>query len=199
MPRSGLKPRKMPVQSRSAATFDAILEAAARILERHGLEGFNTNAVAARAGVSVGSLYQYFPGKDALMAALIRKDAQAFLVSIEAAASHKDFRQGMTALIDAAIGHQLDRPGLARILDFEEKRLPLDKESAAIFSAIGAKLAGFLAPHLQNADRLKAGEVARDVAAITRGLIDAAGEAGETDRASLAARVSRAVHGYLGL
>lgn len=43
-----------------------LLEAAAQVLEAKGLEGFNTNAVAERAGVSIGSLYQYFPSKDAL-------------------------------------------------------------------------------------------------------------------------------------
>lgn len=52
-------PRKRPRQARSVATFEAILEAAARILE------INTNAVAELAGVSIGSLYQYFPSKDA--------------------------------------------------------------------------------------------------------------------------------------
>lgn len=70
-----LSPRKRPRQRRSAATVEVILDGAARILEREGLERFNTNVVAAVAGVSVGSLYQYFPGKDALMAALVRRDA----------------------------------------------------------------------------------------------------------------------------
>ncbi len=66
-----LSPRKRPRQKRSAATVEVILDGAARILEREGLDAFNTNAVAVAAGVSVGSLYQYFPGKDAVMAALL--------------------------------------------------------------------------------------------------------------------------------
>ncbi|MBR8500820.1 TetR/AcrR family transcriptional regulator, partial [Burkholderia cenocepacia] len=56
-----LSPRKAPRQRRSVATVDAIVEAAARILERDGFDGYTTNAVAALAGVSIGSLYQYFP------------------------------------------------------------------------------------------------------------------------------------------
>ena len=56
-----LKARKVPAQARSQETVTVILEASARILEADGLRGFNTNAIAERAGVSVGSLYQYFP------------------------------------------------------------------------------------------------------------------------------------------
>ncbi|OUC60133.1 TetR family transcriptional regulator [Acinetobacter seifertii] len=67
-------PRKRPRQARSVATFEAILEAAARILESLGFAGFNTNAVAELAGVSIGSLYQYFPSKDALIVELIRRE-----------------------------------------------------------------------------------------------------------------------------
>jgi AcrR family transcriptional regulator len=63
-----LAPRKLPRQQRARATCEAILEAAAHIIGREGLAGFNTNAVAERAGVSIGSLYQYFPNKDSLMA-----------------------------------------------------------------------------------------------------------------------------------
>ena len=64
--KSTSKPRKQPSQERSRETVAVILEAAARILESRGIEGYNTNAVAEKAGVSIGSLYQYFPGKDAL-------------------------------------------------------------------------------------------------------------------------------------
>lgn len=62
-------PRKAPRQERAQATVDAILTACARILREQGYEGLTTNKVADAAGVSVGSLYQYFPGKDALVAA----------------------------------------------------------------------------------------------------------------------------------
>ena len=55
------------------AALPAILEAAARILETGGATGLNTNAIAQRAGVSVGSLYQYFPNKEAILAELIRE------------------------------------------------------------------------------------------------------------------------------
>ena len=64
-------PRKRPRQQRSKATVDTILEATARVLKKQGFDGLSTNAVAAQAGVSIGSLYQYFPNKEALVAKLI--------------------------------------------------------------------------------------------------------------------------------
>ena len=67
------KPRRSPVQGRAVATVDAILKAAAQILARHGAEAATTNAIAARAGVSVGSLYQYFADREALMTELVRR------------------------------------------------------------------------------------------------------------------------------
>src|SRR5215218_10075491 len=70
--------RKRPIQQRSRQTVDLLLEAAAQVLEGGGLAAFNTNALAARAGVSIGSVYQYFPGKDAVMAALVRREAARF-------------------------------------------------------------------------------------------------------------------------
>src|SRR5271170_7397462 len=68
-----LEARKAPAQARSKETVNVILEASARILESDGSRGFNTNSVAVKAGVSVGSLYQYFPNKDAILLALIQR------------------------------------------------------------------------------------------------------------------------------
>src|SRR5438105_822417 len=70
-PRPRTIPRKNPRQERSRATVDAILTATARILVAEGYDHASTNRVALAAGVSVGSLYQYFPSKEALVAALI--------------------------------------------------------------------------------------------------------------------------------
>jgi AcrR family transcriptional regulator len=74
--------RKQPVQARSQATVDAILRATARILIRDGYDLLNTNRVAELAGVSVGSLYQYFPGKEALVGALLDHHVERTLAQI---------------------------------------------------------------------------------------------------------------------
>src|SRR5262249_41095626 len=69
-------PRKNASQERSRATVDALIEATARILVREGFDSASTNRIAEKAGVSVGSLYQYFPGKEALVAAVIDRHHQ---------------------------------------------------------------------------------------------------------------------------
>lgn len=68
-----IAPRKRPRQARSRALVDAVLDAAAHILAQHGRESLTTNAVAVRAGVSIGSLYQYFPNRDAVIAAVAER------------------------------------------------------------------------------------------------------------------------------
>lgn len=69
--------RKKPRQARAEATLEAIIEAAAQVLQREGEEALTTAKVAERAGVSIGSLYQYFPNKEAVLLALIRREREA--------------------------------------------------------------------------------------------------------------------------
>jgi len=66
-PASSLKPRKIPTQKRSQRTWNIIVEAAAQVLTRHGYERTTTNLIADRAGISVGTIYEYFPNKDVLL------------------------------------------------------------------------------------------------------------------------------------
>jgi AcrR family transcriptional regulator len=73
MRRTKLVPRKRPVQERSRATVDAIVQATAYILVRDGHSKLTTNRIAERAGVNVASLYQYFPNKEAILAELQRR------------------------------------------------------------------------------------------------------------------------------
>ena len=87
--------RRRPTQSRSRATCDAILEAAAQVLERDGPAGFTTASVAERAGVSIGTLYQYFPDKHAILLAAAERE-----VSGEAPAHVGRQKVLMRALID---------------------------------------------------------------------------------------------------
>jgi AcrR family transcriptional regulator len=71
--------RRIPRQARAEETVTVILEGAAQILEAGGLAAFTTNAVAERAGVSIGTLYQYFADKNALIRALAERELQATL------------------------------------------------------------------------------------------------------------------------
>jgi len=76
------KPRKQPTQDRSTRTVEAIVEAAIRILRQGGWPHLTTTRVAERAGVSVGSLYQYFPNREAIAVEIVRQRARAFLESV---------------------------------------------------------------------------------------------------------------------
>ncbi|MEZ5728400.1 MAG: helix-turn-helix domain-containing protein [Burkholderiaceae bacterium] len=68
--------RRMPRQARAREKVSLMFEAAVRILEEHGLEALTTNRVAALAGVSIGTLYQYFPNREALLEALARREVE---------------------------------------------------------------------------------------------------------------------------
>lgn len=76
-------PRKLPRQDRSKVTVEAILEATTRILVEEGYDKANTNRIAERAGISIGSLYQYFPNKESLMTALMEQHAREMAELIE--------------------------------------------------------------------------------------------------------------------
>lgn len=75
--------RKEPKQARARATIEAILAAAAQILVQDGLEAATTNSIAQRAGVSIGSLYQYFPSKEAVIFALVERHVQKMQRQLE--------------------------------------------------------------------------------------------------------------------
>ena len=77
--------RRIPRQTRAEETVAAILEAAAQVLEAGGLAAFTTNAVAERAGVSIGTLYQYFADKQALLRALAERELQRTLAAVATA------------------------------------------------------------------------------------------------------------------
>ncbi len=77
------EPRKSPVQARSTASVDAILKATVQVLLKVGKEKLTTTRVAARAGVSVGTLYQYFPNKSALLRAALKLHVEEILVEVD--------------------------------------------------------------------------------------------------------------------
>lgn len=192
-----LKPRKSPGQSRSAETVRVILEGAARVLEERGLEGYTTNAVAERAGVSVGSVYQYCPGKEALTAALAARETGLMIEAVRTASAASAPEDGLRLIVRAAVAHQMSRPRLALLLDREESRLQLTDSLDAVAREIAAAILALLT-RLESPLSADPGTSAGDLFALLRGMVDAAGERGERDGAALERRVLRAVFGYLG-
>jgi len=100
--------RKKPRQQRSRATWDAILEAAAQLFGERGYTGTTTNKVAERAGVSIGSLYQYFPNKEALLLALSERHMEESGTALSAVfqqleQERPDLETTLTSLIEATV------------------------------------------------------------------------------------------------
>ncbi len=108
--KGGLERRKTPVQARSAASVSAILEATVQVLQEVGKERLTTTRVAARAGVSVGTLYQYFPNKSALLRAVLEEHLGEVAGAVEEACEslHGQSLEVMaTGLVTAYFGAKL--------------------------------------------------------------------------------------------
>ncbi len=129
-------PRKRPEQDRSRATVEAIVDAAARILVKGGYEAFTTNRVAERAGVSVGSLYQYFPNKEALLSELMRRHVAEIERGVEEMAEMAKtapLADIVRVGIEQNVTSHLIDPDLHRVLSEEVPRLGvLDWKAAFI-------------------------------------------------------------------
>jgi AcrR family transcriptional regulator len=141
-------PRKTPRQARSRATVDAILAATARVVVKHGFDRATTNEIAEAAGVSVGSLYQYFPSKEALVAALLERHQQTMRALITdglAAARALPLAEAVRAIIDLMIkAHAVD-PGLHRVLKEQVPRTGRHDRRYDFERAMLAMIAAYLA------------------------------------------------------
>lgn len=118
-PKPGLKARKTPVQSRSRVTVDAIFEATIQVLLRDGMSALTTTRVAERAGVSVGTMYQYFPNKQALVYALNERYLDALAGRIEATCNRMQgtsLDEMVEALIDTYWAAKNERAEVTRAL-----------------------------------------------------------------------------------
>ena len=193
-----LKARKSARQQRSTQMVADIVDAGARILEERGFEGYTTNAIAARAGVSVGSLYQYFPGKDAITIALIDRELEILCADVLRCGDYADWRDGFARIVSACVDHQLRRPRLAALLDIEESRLDYPADDSPLLLGPMSVIQVLLGQAAGRPVDDPAG-TALDIMAITRGLTDAAGQRGDLDRQKLMEKISRAVFGYLGV
>src|SRR5215470_3796738 len=119
-------PRKMASQTRSRLTVDALIEATARVLVKEGYDRASTNKIAAVAGVSIGSLYQYFPSKEALVAAVSERQSHEVLqlirnalVKVAARPIEVAAREFVSVAIDA---HRVN-PKLHRVLAEQVPRI----------------------------------------------------------------------------
>lgn len=113
--------RRMPKQERARVTVDAILEATAQLLIADGMAVLSTNRIAKRAGVSIGTLYQYFPDKNSIVAALgeqvlnrqfamFERDLLALMVG------EPDLEQSVRGVVTSILDYKRMEPELSRVL-----------------------------------------------------------------------------------
>jgi len=143
-PKNDFAPRKPPRQIRSKETVDAILTATTRVLVADGYNAANTNRIAEVAGVSIGSLYQYFPSKEALVAALIERHNNSIIELVEsklAELKEKPLEKVLAALVVATIKVHTVNPELHRVFTEQiprvgqfEKVLDVEKRIVEILS-----------------------------------------------------------------
>jgi AcrR family transcriptional regulator len=176
MRKSALVPRKAPRQRRSQSTVEVILAAAARVLSRDSLTGFNTNRVAAVAGVSVGSLYQYFPNKASMVAALIVRAHDELLAGMRALLERTQgatLHDTLTAVAELMIEQQYGNPLYAAALDHEEQRLPIGAHLAQFGAQMLGLVEALIARHAASLSPALPRAAAADCITITRALVEA--------------------------
>ena len=197
---SELQPRKAPRQQRAQATCAAILEAAAQLLSERGLAGYTTNAVAERAGVSIGSLYQYYPNKDALMSALIASQQARQFERVQQAAQATvgaTLEAAVRTMIRAAMAHHVENALLAAAIDHEEARLPVDDVISPFLAQAGEVVAHVLARYRDDLGPIDVAHAARTIPAMVRAIVDAWVTDNDDHAATAEQEATDAVLGYL--
>ena len=197
-------PRKSASQKRSQATVETLLDATARVLTREGYDRASTNRIAAVAGVSVGSLYQYFPNKEALVAALVARHNREMLALLSDAlkeVASLDLATAIAKLVRAAVDAHLVDPALHRVFDEQVPRMgqlakieALEGETFRLVkSYLEQRRSEILVRDLDSATSI----LVTTVEALTHQFVIRRPDAPDRDRDRFIDEVTRLVMGYL--
>jgi AcrR family transcriptional regulator len=184
--------------------IETLLDATARVLTQDGYDRASTNRIAAAAGVSIGSLYQYFPNKEALVAALVERHAHEMLnmlrQAIAESAPHSlenSLRMMVRSMVDA---HRVD-PVLHRIFDEQVPRMGQLAEIEAVEREGFALVRGYLERHRDEIDvtdlDMATHICTTSVEALTHELIVRQPEPGNSEIARYVEEITRLILGYL--
>ena len=149
------EPRKTPIQARSTVTVEAIFEATIQVLLSHGAERLTTTRVAQRAGVSVGTLYQYYPNKQALLFAVLENHLNRVMARIEAVcerACHKPLAQMIREMVEAFVDAKTERADISVAF----YRVSADLGGPALLKGISQRSRNAVEAMLQTAQGIKA-------------------------------------------
>ena len=176
-----LTPRKSPSQGRAKATVDAMLEAAVRLSRQRGLEPWTTNQAAELAGVSIGTLYQYFPSKESLVTSLAvhRRELRLEILASElaAAAARLDQIGGAPAISTGLLVAQalVQVYGAEPVLDAELERYLLAIGAGRKLVPFDQRAAALVATYLARAISADADGPARTVKVVSRAAVSVLG------------------------
>lgn len=127
--------RKSPKQERAKETIQCLIEATAQFLLRHDYDSLSTNKIAEVAGVSIGTLYQYFPSKEALVVALVRKqfesDFERIRVLLEETDTHS-FAEGVEKIVGACLEIFSQQTQLRLVIFEQSRKLALTKSKETL-------------------------------------------------------------------
>ncbi len=193
--------RKQPRQARSRASVAAIVEAGAQVLGRGGWAAFNTNLVAEVAGVSIGTVYQYFPNKAVLVDAIRRRHYEAVLRAVRATGDEtRSLRSRIEELVEGLASAHAGAPALHRALLDEAPHESVDEATQAFERAYVAAFQRLLDPGEARVSRVSRGTVeaaASVLAAAVEGMIHDAARQGAAGRARVMAEQVRLVRAYV--
>jgi AcrR family transcriptional regulator len=136
-----LQPRKSPAQARSTATVEAIMEATIQVLLVAGPGRLTTTRVAGRAGVSVGTLYQYFPNKHSLLFALMERHLRSVADAVESACQ-RNHGQPVSLMIESVV---------QAYVDAKSQRIDVSK---ALYAVAGSREAAALVKKIEKRGRI---------------------------------------------
>jgi AcrR family transcriptional regulator len=145
-----LKPRKSAVQARSVATVEALHTATLQVLTQQGLVRCTTTRVAERAGMSVGSLYQYYPNRDALLAAVLQKHLEWVADAVELACGahrHLPVAEMASGLVKALVAAKLRDQGVSKAL----YSISAERGGAELVARINTRIVAVIAAMLETA------------------------------------------------
>lgn len=191
--------RKRPRQARSKAMVDALVEAAARVLAKEGWRGFTTNKVAELAGVSIGSLYQYYPDKTALLEAVRERHLKDCFEAVERSATCLDRADAFArCIVHELIEVHRKNPGLHRVLIDEA---PISAAMADPHSGFEGTYLGLYADCVARLLGQSAGDshlfIAQLLSDAIDGAIHNAARRGQLEAPELARELARLVSCYL--
>jgi AcrR family transcriptional regulator len=190
--------RRAPSQARARVTVEAILEAAARIIRRQGVDALTTNRIAEVAGVGIGTLYGYFPDKAAVMIALARRILDEDVAALSAALADSGESDLVRAVVRALIARHRTDPALRRTVMRQHIGMGFGLEHGRWAQQAIAIISERLYPDLESRpDPIRLFVITRAVLGVSRTLIEEE-EASELPAAALEDELVRLVGLYLG-